>query len=156
MPCIPIDIDINKKITIIVLLSNVLQLFAKYIIATNIINPPRLSAIIEKLDKLVDHVLVYTNQNYDYNLSGRFFDEMKIRIPNYYFSKEAISFSDFLSNAIIEFEKILIAEKPDKILILGDTNSGLLAILTERYKIPVYHMEAGNRCFDDRLPEEGL
>ena len=115
----------------------------------------RLSAIIEKLDKLVDHVLVYTNQNYDYNLSGRFFDEMKIRIPNYYFSKEAISFSDFLSNAIIEFEKILIAEKPDKILILGDTNSGLLAILTERYKIPVYHMEAGNRCFDDRLPEEG-
>ena len=114
----------------------------------------RLSMIIKKLDNLVDHVLVYTNQNYDYNLSGRFFDEMKIRLPNYFFEKQSESFTDFLSNAVLEFEKILIKEKPDKILILGDTNSGLLSIIAERYKIPIYHMEAGNRCYDSRLPEE--
>jgi UDP-N-acetylglucosamine 2-epimerase (non-hydrolysing) len=114
----------------------------------------RLCVIIEKLDQLVDHILVYTNQNYDYNLSGRFFDELNIRTPNYYFSKEAKSFPDFLSNAILEIDKILNDEKPDKILILGDTNSGLLSIIAERYKIPIYHMEAGNRCYDNRLPEE--
>jgi len=114
----------------------------------------RLSIIIEKLDALVDHTLVYTNQNYDYNLSGRFFDEMSIRKPDYYFIKEAVSFADFLSNAILEFERIINTIKPDKLLVLGDTNTGLLAILAERMKIPVYHMEAGNRCYDDRLPEE--
>jgi len=114
----------------------------------------RLSIIIEKLDELVDHVLVYTNQNYDYNLSVRFFEDLKIRKPDYYFEKEAISFPDFLSNAIMEFEKIIKKEQPDKLLVLGDTNSGLLSIIAERYKIPVYHMEAGNRCYDDRLPEE--
>lgn len=114
----------------------------------------RLSVIIEKLDELVDHILVYTNQNYDYNLSGRFFDDMKIREPNYYFKEASASFCDFFSNAILEFEKIINKEKPDKILILGDTNSGLLSIIAERYKIPVYHMEAGNRCYDSRLPEE--
>ena len=114
----------------------------------------RLSIIIEKLDTLVDHILVYTNQNYDYNLSTRFFDDLKIRKPDYYMKKQAISFADFLSNAILKFEEIIIKERPDKMLVLGDTNSGLLAIIAERYKIPVYHMEAGNRCFDDRLPEE--
>lgn len=114
----------------------------------------RLSIIIKKLDALVNHILVYTNQNYDYNLSGRFFDEMKIRKPDYYFQKEATSFGDFLGNAIIEFENIIIKEKPDKILVLGDTNSGLLSMVAEKHRIPVYHMEAGNRCFDDRLPEE--
>jgi len=114
----------------------------------------RLSLIIKKLDLLVDHVLVYTNQNYDYNLSGRFFDEMGIRFPNYYFDQNGGSFGEFLGNALIEFEKIIKKEDPDKILILGDTNSGLLSIIAERYKIPIYHMEAGNRCYDDRVPEE--
>ena len=114
----------------------------------------RLSIIIEKLDTLVDHVLVYTNQNYDYDLSGRFFDDLKIRKPDYYFQKQANSFADFFSNAILEFEKIIIEEKPDKVLILGDTNSGLLSIVAQKYEIPIYHMEAGNRCYDDRLPEE--
>jgi UDP-N-acetylglucosamine 2-epimerase (non-hydrolysing) len=114
----------------------------------------RLSIIIEKLDTLVDHVLVYTNQNYDYNLSTRFFQDLKIRKPDYYFEKEGGSFGDFFGNAVLEFEKILVDEKPDKILILGDTNSGLLSIVAEKYKIPVYHMEAGNRCYDSRLPEE--
>lgn len=114
----------------------------------------RLSCIIPKLDALLDHILVYTNQNYDYNLSTRFFDDLKIRQPNYYFQKESKSFGDFFCNAIIEFEKIIIKEKPDKVLVLGDTNSGLLSIVAEKYKIPIYHMEAGNRCYDSRLPEE--
>jgi len=114
----------------------------------------RLSIIIEKLDKLVEHVLVYTNQNYDYNLSGRFFDEMKIREPDYYFKEKASSFGDFIGNIFPKFENILKDEKPDRILTLGDTNSGLLSIIAERYKIPVYHMEAGNRCYDERVPEE--
>jgi len=114
----------------------------------------RLSVIVEKLNKLVDHVLVYTNQNFDYNLSKIFFNELRIRKPDYYFEHESKSFGDFLGNAIIEFEKILIKEKPDKILILGDTNSALLAIVAAKHKIPVYHMEAGNRAFDNRVPEE--
>src|ERR1035437_5035234 len=101
----------------------------------------RLSIIIEKLDAIIDdHILVYTNQNYDYNLSIRFFDEMKIRKPNYYFQKEAKSFGDYLSSAIIEFENIILKEKPNKMLVLGDTNSGLLSIVAQKYKIPVYHM----------------
>lgn len=114
----------------------------------------RLSIIIEKLDNLVDHIFVYTNQNYDYNLSVRFFEELKIRKPNYYFNNEGISFGGFFGNAIINFENIIKKEIPDKILILGDTNSGLLSIVAEKYGIPIYHMEAGNRCYDNRLPEE--
>jgi UDP-N-acetylglucosamine 2-epimerase (non-hydrolysing) len=114
----------------------------------------RLSIIIEKLDTLVNHVLVYTNQNYDYDLSGRFFNELNIRKPNHYFEKQASSFADFFSNAILEFENIISDEKPDKLLVLGDTNSGLLSIVAQKYGIPVFHMEAGNRCYDDRLPEE--
>jgi UDP-N-acetylglucosamine 2-epimerase (non-hydrolysing) len=114
----------------------------------------RLSIIIEKLDKLTDHILVYTNQNYDYNLSTRFFEDLKIRKPNYYFNQESESFGHFFGNAVMDFERILKKENPDKILILGDTNSGLLSIVAEKYKIPIYHMEAGNRCYDSRLPEE--
>lgn len=114
----------------------------------------RLSVIIKKLDNLVNHILVYTNQNYDSNLSTIFFDELKIRNPDYYFNNISKSFGDFLSKSIIEFEKIILKEKPDKILILGDTNTGLLSIVAEKYNIPIYHMEAGNRCYDSRLPEE--
>lgn len=114
----------------------------------------RLSIIIKKLDKLVDHILVHTNQNYDYNLSGKFFDELGIRGPDYSFKPMVGSFGNFLGSALIEFENVLIKEQPDKILILGDTNSGLLSIIADRYKIPVYHMEAGNRCSDKRVPEE--
>ena len=114
----------------------------------------RLSIIIKKLDSLVNHILVYTNQNYDKNLSTIFFDELDIRNPDYYFNSGYKSFGEFLGNSIIEFEKILKEESPDKILVLGDTNTGLLSIIGERYKIPIYHMEAGNRCYDDRVPEE--
>jgi UDP-N-acetylglucosamine 2-epimerase (non-hydrolysing) len=114
----------------------------------------RLSIIIKKLDALVDHVLVYTNQNHDYNLSGIFFDILKIRQPNYYFENKGYSLATFLSYTLVEFEKVLEIEKPDKILVLGDTNSGLLTLVAERRKIPIYHCEAGNRCFDRRVPEE--
>ena len=114
----------------------------------------RLSILIKKLDILVDHVFVYTNQNYDYNLSGVFFEELSIREPDYYFTNKGYSIGSFLSNAILQFEELIIKEQPDKILILGDTNSGLLSLIARKYKIHVYHMEAGNRCYDDRLPEE--
>lgn len=114
----------------------------------------RLSLIIKKLDNLTNHILVYTNQNYDYNLSTIFFKDLDIRQPNYYFNFKYNSFGEFLGQSIIEFEKILLSEKPDKILVLGDTNSGLLSIVAEKYKIPIFHMEAGNRCYDNRLPEE--
>ena len=114
----------------------------------------RLCIIIDKLDKLVDHKFVYTNQNYDHDLSGQFFDELKIREPDYIFKKSGGSFGSFLSNALIRFEEILLKEEPDKILVLGDTNSGLVSIIADRYKVPVYHMEAGNRCYDKRVPEE--
>jgi len=114
----------------------------------------RLSIIIEKLDSLVDHILIYTNQNYDKNLSTIFFDDLGIRKPNYYFDFTFSSVGEFLGKSIIEFEKVIKEEQPDKILILGDTNSGLLSIISEKYNIPVYHMEAGNRCYDNRVPEE--
>lgn len=114
----------------------------------------RLCIIIEKLDKLVDHVFVYTNQNYDPNLSTIFFEELGIRKPDYYFNNEAKSVDDFLSKAFSDFSLVLDKEKPEKVLVLGDTNSGLLAMLAAKRGIPVYHMEAGNRCFDERVPEE--
>lgn len=114
----------------------------------------RLSLIIKKLDKLVDHIFVFTNQNFDPNLSTIFFEELAIRKPDYYFENKGYSIGQFLSNAFIEFEKIIIKEKPDKVLVLGDTNSGLLALIANKYNIPIFHMEAGNRCFDINVPEE--
>lgn len=114
----------------------------------------RLSVLIKKLDEIVDNIFVYTNQNFDYNLSGRFFDELKIRKPDYYFTNEWYSIGKFLSDAMFQFEEIIFKERPDKMLVLGDTNSGLLSLIAEKYKIPVYHMESGNRCYDSRVPEE--
>lgn len=113
----------------------------------------RLAVIISKLDKLTNHVFVYTNQNFTDNLSTIFFRELKIRQPDYVFSAQD-SIGKFLGNAFIEFENVLNLEKPGKILILGDTNSGLISILADKYKIPIIHMESGNRCYDNRVPEE--
>ncbi|MFC5734543.1 non-hydrolyzing UDP-N-acetylglucosamine 2-epimerase [Cytobacillus gottheilii] len=115
----------------------------------------RLSLIIKKLDVLADqHVLVHTGQNFTENLSDVFFKELGIRKPDYVFLKNQHSLGNQLAVIYEKLEEVLIAEKPDKILVLGDTNSGLSAILAERMGIPVYHMEAGNRCFDLEVPEE--
>jgi UDP-N-acetylglucosamine 2-epimerase (non-hydrolysing) len=115
----------------------------------------RLSLIIKKLDFLAErHVLVHTGQNFTYTLSDVFFKEMNVRLPDYTLSIKNPSLGNQLSNMFIELEKILETERPDKVLVLGDTNSAMAAILAERMNIPVVHMEAGNRCFDLRVPEE--
>ena len=114
----------------------------------------RLSRIIEKLDKHCDHVLVHTGQNFDKRLNELFFDELKVREPNYHLGVQADSFAAQIAKIFIETEKVILKEKPDRALILGDTNSGLSAIIFRRLGIPVYHLEAGNRCYDDRVPEE--
>jgi len=113
----------------------------------------RLSRIIPKLDKVCNHVLVHTGQNYSPKLSGIFFKDLDIRQPDYYLGAKG-SMAGQIAIILQEIEKIFIKEKPDKVLILGDTNSGLSAIIAERMGIPVYHMESGNRCYDLEVPEE--
>lgn len=114
----------------------------------------RLSLIIEKLDRLCDHVLVHTGQNFDASLSDAFFQELGVRQPNHYLAVRGDTFGEQIGRIITASEQVLLAEKPDRLLILGDTNSALSAIVAKRMGIPVYHMEAGNRCYDDRVPEE--
>lgn len=114
----------------------------------------RLSRIIEKLDTLCEHRLVHTGQNFDANLSDVFFHQLNVRKPDCYMGVGGASLGEQIGQIIIESEKILRAERPDRLLLLGDTNSALSAIVAKRMGIPVYHMEAGNRCFDDRVPEE--
>jgi UDP-N-acetylglucosamine 2-epimerase (non-hydrolysing) len=114
----------------------------------------RLSRIIEKLDRLCEHVLVHTGQNYDASLSDIFFNELGVRQPDHFMGVRGETVGEQIAKIISASEKILIDEKPDRLLILGDTNSSLSAIVAKRMGIPVYHMEAGNRCYDDRVPEE--
>ena len=114
----------------------------------------RLSIIINKLDKFCEHVLVHTGQNYAECLNDIFFKELKLRYPNYSLGIKANSFGKQVAKIISETENVLTKEKPDRLLILGDTNSGLSAIVAKRLGIQVFHMEAGNRCYDDRVPEE--
>ena len=115
----------------------------------------RLSLIIPKLDRYADrHILVHTGQNFTESLSGQFFRELGLRSPDYVLQDEAATLGEQLSAMFSQLETILIQEKPDKILLLGDTNSALSAILAERMGIPVIHMEAGNRCYDLNVPEE--
>lgn len=113
----------------------------------------RLSRIIAKLDKYCEHIIVDTRQNYTYELRDIFFNELKIRKPDYCLEIEG-SIGKQLSEMSFKIEEILLKEKPNKVLILGDTNSGLCSIICERLGIHVYHMEAGNRCFDNNIPEE--
>ncbi|MFL0499093.1 non-hydrolyzing UDP-N-acetylglucosamine 2-epimerase [Priestia megaterium] len=115
----------------------------------------RLSLIIEKLDNYAEqHILVHTGQNFTSTLSEVFFQELKVRKPDYILLDQQYTLGEQLSKMYEQLEKIFLKEKPDKILVLGDTNSGLSAILAERMGIPVIHMEAGNRCFDLEVPEE--
>jgi UDP-N-acetylglucosamine 2-epimerase (non-hydrolysing) len=114
----------------------------------------RLNLIIQKLDRYCDHVLVHTGQNYEDKLSAVFFKELRLREPNHYLGVRGDSFAEQIGKIIIEVEKVILKEKPDRILILGDTNSGLTSIVARRMGIPVFHMEAGNRCYDEQVPEE--
>ena len=113
----------------------------------------RLSRIIPKLDKVCNHILVHTMQNYDKNLSEIFFQDLGIRLPNYYMNAKG-SLGEQIAIIMRETEKVINEFKPDKILILGDTNSGLSAYIAKRMGVKIFHMEAGNRCNDDRVPEE--
>ncbi|MCL5071868.1 MAG: UDP-N-acetylglucosamine 2-epimerase, partial [Actinobacteria bacterium] len=114
----------------------------------------RLSLIINKLDKICHHILVHTGQNFDTRLSDIFFRELEVRKPDYLLGIKEGSFTKQISSIFIKVERILLQEKPDKILILGDTNSGLSSIVAKKIGIPVYHLEAGNRCYDESVPEE--
>lgn len=113
----------------------------------------RLCLVIEKLDRLCEHVIVHTGQNYDKNLNDIFFEELGVRKPDYYLGAKG-TFGEQISVILCEIEKVFLKEKPDRFLVLGDTNSSLAAIMAKRMGIPVYHMEAGNRCHNQRVPEE--
>ncbi len=114
----------------------------------------RLSEIIKKCDLYFDHILVHTGQNWDYNLNQIFFDDLSLRHPDIYLDVVKEDLGSTIGGIISEGYKIMNLHKPDALLILGDTNSALSAIAAKRLKIPVFHMEAGNRCFDENLPEE--
>ncbi len=114
----------------------------------------RLSRVIPKLDETFDHVLVHTGQNYDYELNQIFFDELELRKPDYYLDAAGATPAETIGKTIIAIDPVLEKEKPDALLVLGDTNSCLCVIPAKRRKIPIFHMEAGNRCFDFRVPEE--
>lgn len=114
----------------------------------------RLSQVIKRLDHSCEQLLVHTGQNYDPNLSDIFFDELGLRPPDVYLGVRSADFADQVAQILSRVGEILSQVIPDRLLILGDTNSGLAAIVAARMGIPVYHMEAGNRCYDDRVPEE--
>ena len=116
----------------------------------------RLSAVINKLEesKAVDHVLVHTGQNYDYELNEVFFKDFKLKKPDYFLNAASGTAVETIGNILVKIDPILEEVKPDAFLVLGDTNSCLCAIAAKRRHIPIFHMEAGNRCFDQRVPEE--
>ncbi len=114
----------------------------------------RLSEIIRKCDAYFDHILVHTGQNYDYSLNQNFFEDLQLRTPDCYLGCAGNDVGETIGNIINFSYKIMSEIRPDALLILGDTNSALSAISAKRLKIPVFHMEAGNRCFDENLPEE--
>ena len=114
----------------------------------------RLSRVLNKLDQFAHHILVHTGQNYDYELNGIFFDELGIRKPDHFLEAAGTNGANTIGKVIIAVDAVLEAEQPDAVLILGDTNSCMAVIPAKRRKIPTFHMEAGNRCFDQRVPEE--
>lgn len=114
----------------------------------------RLSRVITRLDATVDHVLVHTGQNYDYELNGVFFDDLGLRKPDHFLEVDTSSLGHVLGETLIRSEQVMLEERPDAVLVLGDTNSSIATVMAKRLRIPVYHMEAGNRCFDENVPEE--
>jgi UDP-N-acetylglucosamine 2-epimerase (non-hydrolysing) len=114
----------------------------------------RLSRVLPKLDQYMEHILVHTGQNYDYELNQIFFDDLEIRKPDHFLEAAGATAAETVGLIIAKADTVLEMEKPDALLILGDTNSCLAAYPAKRRKIPIFHMEAGNRCFDQRVPEE--
>lgn len=114
----------------------------------------RLSETIKKMDKYFEHVFVHTGQNWDYSLNQVFFEDFNLRKPDFYLNTVGNNLGETMGNIISKSYELFLQEKPDALLILGDTNSALSAISAKRLKIPIFHMEAGNRCFDQNLPEE--
>lgn len=114
----------------------------------------RLSRVIARLDRTVEHVLVHTGQNYDASLNDVFFADLGIRPPDHALGVDTSSLGTVLGDTLVKSEQVLLAERPDAVLVLGDTNSCIAALMAKRMRIPVYHMEAGNRCFDENVPEE--
>lgn len=114
----------------------------------------RLSRVMDLLDRTVDHVLVHTGQNYDPGLSDVFFSDLELRMPDHHLGVDTSSLGSVLAGSLMGAERVIRAEEPDAVLVLGDTNSCITAIMAKRMRVPVYHMEAGNRSFDENVPEE--
>lgn len=114
----------------------------------------RLSRVLPKLDQYMEHILVHTGQNYDYELNEIFFNDLDIRKPDYFLGAAGATAAETIGQMIIKIDPLLAEIQPEALLVLGDTNSCLAAIPAKRRKIPIFHMEAGNRCFDQRVPEE--
>ena len=114
----------------------------------------RLSRVMSKLDEVVEHVIVHTGQNYDYELNQVFFEELELRLPDHFLGAAGKTACETIGTIISKVDEVLAYEQPDALLVLGDTNSCLCAYPAKRRKIPVFHMEADNRCFDQRVPEE--
>ena len=114
----------------------------------------RLSRVLARLDEHCEHVLVHTGQNYDYELNQIFFDDLGLRKPDHFLNAAGASAAETIGKIIAAMDAVLLAEQPEALLVLGDTNSCLAVIPAKRRKVPVFHMEAGNRCFDMRVPEE--
>lgn len=114
----------------------------------------KMCRVIAEFDQQFEHILVHTGQNYDFELNQVFFDELGIRKPDYFLGAAGDTASQTIAQVISKSDKIMAIEKPDAVMIYGDTNSGIAVISAKRHKIPIFHMEAGNRCFDQRVPEE--
>lgn len=114
----------------------------------------RLASVMDTLEKFTDHKLVHTGQNYDYELNQVFFDELGVREPDYFLNVDTSSLGKVLGEILIKTEEVILKEKPEAVLVLGDTNSAIAIMMAKRMKVPTYHMEAGNRSFDANVPEE--
>jgi UDP-N-acetylglucosamine 2-epimerase len=114
----------------------------------------RLSRVVAKLDQFCEHIFVHTGQNYDYELNGVFFEDLGVRKPDVFLEAAGKNAAETIGQVIVTSDRLFEQYKPDALVLLGDTNSALSAIAAKRRRIPIFHMEAGNRCFDDRVPEE--